>query len=190
MSERESSGKRVDIIIKSNDAPNVPDELRIHISPELWSQYSDIRRQSLMELFANPNTFFYRNRPPGDRQRYGPFSAEEEQLFMKRLRYFRDELGITNMWWGLFAVPLSGRVGYQCSNFYRLLVKNGKVVDDNYRVTEDGKLKFKRSGGKPVSQDVIKMLEQEAIVVSCLERTSSVASIALALVKMWVEESR
>ena len=82
-------------------------------------------------MFANTNAYFYRHRPPNERQRRGPFTEEEEEVFMRRLRYFRDELHISNGAWGFFAVPLTGRVGYQCSSFYRKLLKNGKIKAGN-----------------------------------------------------------
>jgi hypothetical protein len=41
--------------------------------------------------------------------------------------------------WGLFSRNIPGRVGYQCSNFYRLLVKRGEIIDTNYEVN-DGKI--------------------------------------------------
>lgn len=37
---------------------------------------------------------------------------------------------------------IPGRVGYQCSNFYRQLIKDGEIKDDNYRVNKEGKLVF------------------------------------------------
>ena len=87
---------------------------------------------SINMMFANTNAYFYRHRPPNERQRRGPFTEEEEEVFMRRLKYFRDELHISNGAWGFFAVPLTGRVGYQCSSFYRKLLKNGKI-----KATED-----------------------------------------------------
>ena len=41
-------------------------------------------------------------------------------------------------------------MGYQCSNYYRQLVKEGKIQDDNYVLNEDGKLvfRFRNSAGK------------------------------------------
>jgi hypothetical protein len=32
--------------------------------------------------------------------------------------------------------------GYQCSNYYRNLVKNGDVVDTNYMVDDKGQMRF------------------------------------------------
>ena len=38
---------------------------------------------------------------------------------------------------------IPGRVGYQCSNFYRQLIKEGEIKDENYTFDKDGKLVFK-----------------------------------------------
>ena len=38
---------------------------------------------------------------------------------------------------------IPGRVGYQCSNFYRQLIKEGEIKDDNYTFDKNGKLVFK-----------------------------------------------
>lgn len=38
---------------------------------------------------------------------------------------------------------IPGRVGYQCSNFYRQLIKEGEIKDDNYTFDKTGKLVFK-----------------------------------------------
>lgn len=42
--------------------------------------------------------------------------------------------------WGLFSYSIPHRVGYQCMNYYRKLVSDGKLQDDSY-ITIDGKLK-------------------------------------------------
>lgn len=38
---------------------------------------------------------------------------------------------------------IPGRVGYQCSNFYRQLIKEGEIKDENYTFDSKGKLVFK-----------------------------------------------
>ena len=44
--------------------------------------------------------------------------------------------------WGIFAMGVPGRVGYQCSNLYRQLVEKGKVKDDNYFLDDKGKAHY------------------------------------------------
>lgn len=51
-------------------------------------------------------------------------------------------------------MKIPGRVGYQCSNFYRQLVRDGEIKDENYEVNSDGKLVFRlrNSTGKNVEK--------------------------------------
>ena len=50
--------------------------------------------------------------------------------------------GKANYEWGTFSISIPGRVGYQCSNYYRSLVKNGVVQDENYMLDDKGELRF------------------------------------------------
>lgn len=106
---------------------DVPEDLRQYITKEVWNSYSPARQNSFKSMFRNPNCFFLRNRPPGELQKMGPFSEEEQELFLQRLKYFRNELHIYDKLWGLFAVPFTGRFGYQIVNFYRRLLRDGVV---------------------------------------------------------------
>ena len=49
-----------------------------------------------------------------------------------------------NVQWGIFSKSIPGRVGYQCSDFWQLLIKENKVIDPNYILNGDNKLKYKR----------------------------------------------
>lgn len=40
-------------------------------------------------------------------------------------------------------MQIPGRVGYQCSNFYRQLIKEGAIKDENYTLDKNGKLVFR-----------------------------------------------
>lgn len=51
-----------------------------------------------------------------------------------------------NYRWGEFSMQIPGRVGYQCSNYYRKLIQEGVITDPNYSLV-DGKLKFTRPKG-------------------------------------------
>ncbi|KAJ2795474.1 hypothetical protein H4R21_005096, partial [Coemansia helicoidea] len=44
--------------------------------------------------------------------------------------------------WGIFSMTIPGRVGYQCSNYYRYLVENRLLHDPNYVLDEKGKAHF------------------------------------------------
>lgn len=85
----------------------------------------------------NPNSYYYRFNAPGEEQRKGPWTPEERALFFKRLQ----EVG-ANGQWGIFSTAIPGRVGYQCSNFYRLLIETRQIHDPNYVLDEKGKAHF------------------------------------------------
>ncbi|KAI9298416.1 hypothetical protein K502DRAFT_286516 [Neoconidiobolus thromboides FSU 785] len=103
---------------------------------EAMKGWSLARINAYKNLKSNPNVYYYRFNAPGEEQRTGAWTKEERKLFFDRLK----EVG-ANGQWGLFSMTIPGRVGYQCSNFYRLLVKNKEVNDPNY-VVENGKVRY------------------------------------------------
>lgn len=104
-----------------------------------WAHWSIAKRKSYIGGMSNPNAYFYRNVAPGEVYKTGPFTLEEKKLFLKRVEEFRDkETGTINGEWGLFSRALPGRVGYQCSNYYRKLVDAGELHDPKYIKGEDG----------------------------------------------------
>lgn len=101
---------------------------------EGWSQ-ARIRAYQMID--QNPNSYYYRFNAPGEEQRKGQWAADERKLFFDRL----EEVG-ANGQWGIFAMKIPGRVGYQCSNFYRLLVETNEIQDPNYVLDEKGKAHY------------------------------------------------
>ncbi|KAF7727170.1 hypothetical protein EC973_007945 [Apophysomyces ossiformis] len=101
---------------------------------EGWSQ-ARIRAYQMID--QNPNSYYYRFNAPGEVQRKGQWNEEERKIFFERL----EEVG-ANGQWGIFAMKVPGRVGYQCSNFYRLLVETGEVNDPNYVLDAKGKAHY------------------------------------------------
>ncbi|KAI9025839.1 hypothetical protein CLU79DRAFT_743325 [Phycomyces nitens] len=101
---------------------------------EGWSQ-ARIRAYQMID--QNPNSYYYRFNAPGEVQRKGQWAEDERVVFFERL----EELG-ANGQWGIFAMKVPGRVGYQCSNFYRLLVETGEVNDPNYVLDAKGKAHY------------------------------------------------
>lgn len=154
-----------------NESSVVPDFLKPFVTQRAWDQFSPIKRNSFKDLMRNPNSFFYRNRPPGEKQKYGGFTPEEERQFFERLKYFREILHIQDGLWGLFAVPFEGRFGYQCSNYYRLLISDGKIKDKNYTQKENGKLIYIHRSSRQVPSESLRKLEKEAFdyIQSCLQ---------------------
>ena len=61
----------------------------------------------------NPNAYHYRFNDVGEIQGKGKFTKEEKKRFKKLIAKGVDYR------WGLFSIKFPGRVGYQCSNFYR-----------------------------------------------------------------------
>merc|ERR1719285_481645 len=101
--------------------------------------WSEARKKAYKAIKQNPNAYHYRFNKPGERQAKGGWTKDEHKRFMEVLL----EKG-ANKNWGLFSINIKGRVGYQCSNYYRLLVKHIKIWDPNYWY--DGRLlHFKRN---------------------------------------------
>ncbi|RKP13475.1 hypothetical protein BJ684DRAFT_16128 [Piptocephalis cylindrospora] len=101
---------------------------------EGWSA-ARIRAYQMRE--QNPNSYYYRFNDPGETQRTGVWSEVEKKLFFARLK----EMG-ANGQWGIFSQTIPGRVGYQCSNFYRHLLETQVLHDPNYFLDEKGKAKY------------------------------------------------
>lgn len=160
----EPTTPKIEESTEEQNLDTVPDDLKQYITQEVWDSYSCARRESFSNMFKNPNSFFYRNRPPGDPQKMGGFTPEEEEQFIQRINYFRNDLKVYDKLWGLFAVPLKGRLGYQCMSFYRHLIEIGRLK----------KIKPKTDGAKKtrfnVSPEVQSKLEQEALdfIQQCL----------------------
>ena len=68
---------------------------------------------------------------------------KEKKLFLERLK----EVG-ANGQWGIFSQAIPGRVGYQCSNFYRLLIERGELTDPNYVLDAKGKACYVKGRGR------------------------------------------
>ncbi|KAI8618581.1 hypothetical protein BC830DRAFT_1108184 [Chytriomyces sp. MP71] len=102
---------------------------------EGWSQARVMAYKSIEEC---PNRYYYRFNAPGEMQRNGVWTAEEKDMFMKRL----NEVGATGNW-GIFSIPIPGRVGYQCATFYRALIRKGEIKDPNYTITAKGALQYR-----------------------------------------------
>ena len=70
--------------------------------------WSDARMKAYQAMKKNPNAYYYRFNAPGETQRNGTWSKEEDELFFKRL----EEVGADGQW-GIFSIAIPGRVGYQ-----------------------------------------------------------------------------
>ncbi|KAJ3273008.1 hypothetical protein HDV01_004914 [Terramyces sp. JEL0728] len=104
---------------------------------KIYEGWSEARIKAYQQIHTKPNTYYYRFNVPGEKQGSGAWSKEEKELFFKRLK----DVGADGQW-GIFSIAIPGRVGYQCSNFYRHLLKTGEVVDENYSIDENGELHY------------------------------------------------
>ena len=90
----------------------------------LWSP---AKRQSWEARKTNPNAFYYRHVEPGQVKRTGPWDDTEKEAFMRAIKLHPPTQGK----WGLFAMNIPGRVGYQCRNFYHRLLESGELQEDS-----------------------------------------------------------
>jgi len=104
--------------------------------------WSEARKKAFAMIHSNPNMYYYRFNAPGEAQKNGHWTQEEKQLFFKRM----NELGGIDYKWGIFSMSIPGRVGYQCANFYRKLIKDGEVKDSNYSLDDKGEPVYMKSG--------------------------------------------
>lgn len=123
-------------LAKLDEAPHNPEAA--------MKGWSDARIRAFKAIKQNPNAYFYRFNAPGEAQRNGPWTPEERQRFLHRLA----EVGADGNW-GIFSTVIPGRVGYQCSNFYRKLLDEGVVRDPNYFQDSRGKWHYRFSNSNP-----------------------------------------
>eukprot|EP01084_Bolivina_argentea_P129150 228138_1 len=97
------------------------------------SKMSAVQKKAWLERKEKPNAFYYRFNANGEKQASGEWNNYEHKEFMERVM----EFGV-NFEWGIFSKVINGRVGYQCSNYWRKLMDDGYVKDENY-VMEKGK---------------------------------------------------
>merc|ERR1719295_621725 len=105
-----------------------------------FSGWSAARVKAWKNKSVNPNAYYYRFNDPGEEQQNGRVREDEHQAFMERVM----ECGV-NCQWGSFSKTIKGRVGYQCSNYWRQMMKDGWVKDPNYWIRADGSFAFKRA---------------------------------------------
>ncbi|KAI9202223.1 uncharacterized protein BJ171DRAFT_515227 [Polychytrium aggregatum] len=113
-------------------------QLESGVDPKVvYEGWSDARIRAYKMIKIKPNSYYYRFNAPGEKQNNGVWETEERELFMRRL----GEMGADGQW-GIFSMAIPGRVGYQCANYYRHLIKTGEIVDDNYFVDDNGDLRY------------------------------------------------
>jgi hypothetical protein len=115
----------------------------VDVPSEVWGAMGERGQSEPATREGCSNAYLYRHRLPGEQHRFGVWTAEEKELFTRRLA----ELGGTDEAfggdWGLFSRGIPGRVGYQCSAFYRNLVKKGEIQGSRRpRKSDAGRRRF------------------------------------------------
>jgi len=90
--------------------------------------WSKARIEAYEKIKTNPNAYYYRFNEPGEKQKNGKWSQKEKLKFIEKLKEYVQETD--NFQWGLFSKHIPGRVGYQCSCFYRTLLKSREIKED------------------------------------------------------------
>lgn len=81
----------------------------------------------------DPALFYFYFRNPGERLTHGTmWTAAEHDAFVARLDEFRSKEWRPDAAWGLFSRALPGRVGEQCRDYYRVLLRSGVRSDPAY----------------------------------------------------------
>ena len=116
---------------------------------ELIKGWSEARIKAWNNRERNENQYYYRFNAPGERQGEGKWSEQEHEFFMATMESvkkgeLKDAAGnaVPMYQWGSFSKSIPGRVGYQCSNYYRSLITQNKLEDENYQLDDQGKLRF------------------------------------------------
>ena len=73
-----------------------------------YAGWSAARLRAYKMIEKNPNSYYYRFNAPGEQQKKGKWTEEENTLFLDRLK----QVG-ANSQWGIFSIAIPGRVGYQ-----------------------------------------------------------------------------
>lgn len=89
------------------------DQLENSDSKTMYEGWSQARIRSYQQIESKPNAYYYRFNAPGERQQNGLWTARERELFFNRLA----EVGADGQW-GIFAIAIPGRVGYQVGGFF------------------------------------------------------------------------
>lgn len=155
-----------------NEYQNLSAVIRRNITFEKWNELQSNQQNMYLTYLTNPNHFFFRSSMIFQIKQTGIFTYDEEQMFLSRFKYFRDDLKIKKIPWGFFAIPFYGRAGYQCAAHYRELLVN-KFLEPDPEYPFDGGNYPKGIFGEEVNlrPEIQEALENEAFqyVTSQLE---------------------
>ncbi|KAL6050687.1 hypothetical protein QOT17_019662 [Balamuthia mandrillaris] len=92
--------------------------------------WSSARIAAWRQRHSNPNAYYYRFTDIGVKQASGGIKGAEAKAWMDRYNEFKSKGWQVGSSWGLFSKGLPHRVGYQCANYYRKLVKERKLPNE------------------------------------------------------------
>ncbi|KAL9658489.1 hypothetical protein ABK040_006029 [Willaertia magna] len=128
--------------------------------------WSKARIEAYAKIKTNPNAYYYRFNEPGEQQKNGKWTRDEKELFIKKLKEYAKTTD--NFQWGIFSKMIPGRVGYQCQQQYRTLLKTKEIKTDIVEECKErisGKVGCKRkksdSSNKKKSTKKKKIIEEE-----------------------------
>lgn len=116
-----------------------------------WAKFPEWKKDIYLKREENPNAFHYRFVAPGEERHRGAWTAAEERHFIEQMEGQTSDGHFAGQW-GLFAILIPGRVGYECRNFYDRLVKRGVFEDDRYGADMKVMKKSEREGGATVGR--------------------------------------
>lgn len=109
MSTTISSGSRLTL----DDALQQIQDSKTNDDMDGYAGWSAARLRAFKMIEKNPNSYYYRFNAPGEQQKKGKWTDEENALFLRRLK----QVG-ANSQWGIFSIAIPGRVGYQVRSIY------------------------------------------------------------------------
>ncbi|KAL6062675.1 Myb-like DNA-binding domain containing protein [Balamuthia mandrillaris] len=93
-------------------------------------EWSSARIAAWRQRHSNPNAYYYRFTDIGVKQASGGIKGAEAKAWMDRYNEFKSKGWQVGSSWGLFSKGLPHRVGYQCANYYRKLVRERKLPNE------------------------------------------------------------
>lgn len=147
--KRKTSKKSKDKDNNNNNDTNsvINEKVEESLSKAGWST---ARIKAYKNKDKNPNAYYYRFNEPNETQRTGEWSIDEKIVFYNNI----ISIGL-NYNWGLFSKNIQGRVGYQCSNFFRSLILSKDIYDSCYSKDSKGGITFWNSGKNDKSHYII-----------------------------------
>lgn len=152
LEETKNTKKKKSSKKNNKDNNNIIENEEERLSHAGWSE---ARINAYKNKDKNPNAYYYRFNDPNEAQRTGEWDCNETTIFYNNI----INMGVNNNW-GLFSKNIKGRVGYQCSNYYRKLILNDDIYDSCYTITGKS-LKFSFNNNNPFNYVILKPAQND-----------------------------